>query len=80
MINDDENSEPKSCFLPVDLENTHIGKELNTLIECFTGVDSVRPYSHVSLRILIQIADILSFKNSCPFYDCLNSKSSNHVD
>jgi len=61
--------------IPIDIENTYMGGEMNCLLETISGIDSVQPYSDVSFRILSKIADVLTNNSSCPVF--LISKISN---
>lgn len=45
--------------IPIDIENTEIGKDIDTLLKCVSGVDTIEPYGDVSFRLLARIADVL---------------------
>ena len=54
---------------PIDIENSIIGRDMNVLIECISGVDTIQPYCDVSLRIIMRMADVLMYRHSCQPYD-----------
>ena len=54
--------------IPIDIENTFIGKEINTLIDCISGIETIIPYSDVSFRILARMADILMCRDALVYY------------
>jgi hypothetical protein len=49
------------------MENTTLGRNMNSLIDTISGNDTIQPYCDVSLRVFIRIADILMFRHSCDF-------------
>jgi hypothetical protein len=55
--------------IPIDIENSMLGRDINTLIETISGNDTIQPYSDVSLRVLMRIADILMYRHEYKFYD-----------
>ena len=54
--------------MPINIENTIIGRDIISCIECLTGSETLQPYSDVGLRIIIRIADILM--NNQKFFFC----------
>ena len=50
---------------------------MSGLIECMSGLDTINPFSDVSLRILIRVADVLMNKNNAVSFDILNDISDN---
>ena len=42
--------------VPVDIENTCIGREMNCLIETLQGASVVKTYGDVSFRVISRIA------------------------
>ena len=46
-----------------------LGRDINTMIETISGNDTIQPYSDVSLRVLMRMADILMFRHEYKFYD-----------
>ena len=56
-------------ILPVDIESTFLGREINNLLETISGVESVQPYSDVSFRIISKIADVLTTDNNCQAFN-----------
>ena len=68
MIYEDLHSSKKVKSIPVDIENTFIGKDIGCLIETISGPNSLHPYSDVSLRVLTRIADILQNRHFTEFY------------
>lgn len=57
--------------MPADLETSYIGQEISTLLDTISGVDSLQPYTDVSLRMLMSMADLLMGFYHCHFYDLL---------
>ena len=55
--------------IPIDIENSMLGREMNTLIPIISGSETVAPYCDVSLRILMRIADILMFSHVYKAYE-----------
>ena len=58
--------------IPIDIENSMLGREMNTLIPIISGSETVAPYCDVSLRILMRIADILMFSHVYRAYDIVS--------
>ena len=50
---------------------------MSGLIECISGLDTICPFSDVSLRVLMRIADVLMNKNYVVPFDILNDLSDN---
>jgi hypothetical protein len=50
---------------------------MSGLIECISGMDTIGPFSDVSLRILMRVADVLMNKNYVVPFDILNDNSDN---
>ena len=46
--------------LPINIENTFIGRNMEYLFRCMTGHESLDPRSLVSYRIVSRIADLLT--------------------
>jgi len=46
--------------IPMDIENTFIGRNMEYLFRCMTGHESLDPRSIVSYRIVSRIADLLT--------------------
>ena len=59
LINEDRKSTNRIKDIPIDIESTYIGKEVNTLLDCISGIETISPYSDVSFRILSRIGDVL---------------------
>ncbi len=58
----DEERFMEESFITIDIERTHLGKNLEYLIGFTGGENAVDPYHLVSFRILSQIADLLEGK------------------
>lgn len=65
--------------VPVDIENTCIGREMSCLIETIQGANSIQPYGDVSFRVIARMADVLMNRNNCHVYK-MNSNSREIVD
>lgn len=79
LIKEELYSSEKINELPIDLETTHIGSEINCLIEALSGLETLQPFSNVSLRVIMRMADVLMGKiNSYPF-DLTSSKLSTQI-
>ena len=68
LINEDRCSSPKIKTIAIDIETSMIGRDMNALLNTFTGMHSISPYSDVSLRVLIRIADMLMCRHVCNAY------------
>lgn len=68
-MQEDVNSSPTIKEVPIDIENTMMGRSIQCLIDCISGNDSIEPYSDVSLRIFMRMADILMFRHTCHYCD-----------
>lgn len=80
LITEEVNASERAAKLPCALEMTHLGREVSTLLECFTGPETVGPYSHVCLRLIMRIADLLMGKSLCqPTELDLLSKNSHQI-
>ena len=65
--------------LSIDIETTHIGSEINCLIEGLSGLETLQPFSNVSLRVIMRMADVLMGKlNTYPF-DLTSSKLNSQI-
>lgn len=60
LINEEFHSSEQVKTIPIDIENTYMGREMNCLLETIAGVESVQPYSDVSFRVISKIADVLT--------------------
>ena len=69
LINEDLHSSERVKTIPVDIENSWIGREMKCLIDTVTDVDTIQPYCDVSLRVIMRMADVLMCRNEYPFYD-----------
>jgi len=65
--------------VPVDIENTCIGREMSCLIETLQGANAIQPYGDVSFRVISRMADILMNRNHCQVYK-MNRNSREIVD
>jgi hypothetical protein len=56
---------------PVDIENTRLGREMSCLVNTLQpkrNSPAIEPYSDVSLRVLMRMADVLMYRHEClPF-------------
>jgi len=69
LIHEDLHSSERVKTIPVDIENSWIGREMKCLIDTITGVDTIQPYCDVSLRVIMRMADVLMCRNDYLFYD-----------
>ena len=69
LINEEYHSSEQVKVLPVDIENTFLGREINYLLEAIAGVESVQPYSDVSFRVISKIADVLTTDITCQAFN-----------
>ena len=65
MLNEDSFSSIKSKKVPCDIETTSMGDDMAAIINCFSGAETVAPYSDVSLRLMMRVADLLKGNNHC---------------
>lgn len=77
LINEDKKSTQVIKEIPIDIENTYIGKEINTLLDCISGIETISPYSDVSFRILARIADVLQGRDALQSYEIEEEKDTN---
>ena len=68
LSREDEYSSTMVKDVPVDIENTCIGREMSCLIETLQGANAVQPYGDVSFRIISRMADVLMNRNHCQVY------------
>ena len=68
LLAEDRKSTDMIEKFPIDIESTYIGKEVNTLLDCISGIETVSPYSEVSFRILARIADVLMSRDAMDSY------------
>ena len=59
VINEDKFSTKTVKEIPIDIESTLIGADMNCLLSTISGVETVAAYGDVSFRILNRIADLL---------------------
>ena len=65
MINEDACSSTMISTVPCDIEVTTMGRDIQTIINCFSGSETVHPYSDVSLRLIMRMADLLKGNHHC---------------
>jgi hypothetical protein len=68
LINEDLSSSEQVCRIPIDIENSLVGAEMNCLIDTISGQETIQPYSDVSTRVLMKIADVLMCRDEGKFY------------
>lgn len=59
--------------VPIDIETSFIGRDMNCLIDMVSGVETVSPYSDVALRVIMRMADLLMFITECPVKDYVDT-------
>jgi len=66
LINEDLYSSKLINKIPIDIENTKISEDVESLIFLLGGnsTSSLHPYSDVSVRVIMRIADILMHENN----------------
>ena len=69
LTNEDKFSSKLIKKLPIDIETTMFGREMHTLIESISGVESVEAYCDVSLRVIMRMADILMYRHTYKVYN-----------
>ena len=69
LINEEFHSSDQVKIVPIDIENTFLGREINNLLETIAGVESVCPYSDVSFRVISKIADVLTTDLNCQVFN-----------
>ena len=65
--------------LSIDIETTHIGSEINCLIEGLSGLETLQPFSNVSLRVIMRMADVLMGKLNIYPFDLTSSKLNSQI-
>lgn len=68
LISEELYSSPQVKEVPVDIENTFIGRDMNCLIETISGVHTIQAYSDVSFRVISKMADVLMNRQFCEVY------------
>ena len=68
LIYEDLRSSPRINRVPIDIENSLIGRNMSTLIETIIGVQTLQPYSDVSLRVIMKMADCLMHRHFVKYY------------
>lgn len=63
LISEDRFSTERVKQLPIDIENSIIGREIRHLMEVISGGETLQPYSDVSLRLIMRMADVLMFRH-----------------
>lgn len=69
LTNEDIFSSKLVKDIPIDIETTMFGREMHTLMECISGVETVEAYCDVSLRVIMRMADILMYRHSYKMFD-----------
>ena len=64
---EDIHSSERVKRIPLDIENTTMGRYMQPMIDTISGNDSIEPYCDVALRVLIRIGDILMFRHRSDF-------------
>jgi hypothetical protein len=69
LLNEERYSSPRIEKIPIDIENSFIGRDIICLVDTLRGSDTLEAYSDVSLRVLMRMADVLMFRHYCYTYD-----------
>lgn len=69
LLNEERFSSERIKKIPIDIENSLIGRDMPCLIETIVGVDSLSPFTDTSLRVLMRIGDVLMYRHYCYSYD-----------
>lgn len=69
LINEENYSSAKVLSTPIDIENSNLGREMSTLVDCIGGSESLSPYCNVSLRVMMRMADVLQFRHNYHGFD-----------
>jgi hypothetical protein len=69
LRNEEEFSTARVKRIPIDIENSYIGRGMNCLVDCLDGTDCLSPYTDVSLRVIMRIADVLMNKHECKVFE-----------
>lgn len=72
LINEEQHSSPMISSMPIDIENSFLGREMNCLLEAISGIECVQPYGDVSYRLISKIADVLTNSNTCQVFRISN--------
>ncbi len=79
LISEELYSSQQISELSIDIETTHIGSEINCLIEGLSGLETLNPFSNVSLRVIMRMADVLMGKINTYPYDSTSSKLNSQI-
>lgn len=63
LINEDLFSSDQVKLIPIDIENTCIGRDINCLMDTISGISLIQPYGDVAVRVLMRMADILQSRH-----------------
>lgn len=72
LMNEELYSTSRVGALPIDIENTVIGGNVNCLLSALQ--EYLHPYNNTSLRVIMRLADILMDRNYCKTYDINESE------
>jgi hypothetical protein len=73
LLNEERFSSSLVQRIPIDIENTLIGRDIGCLRETLDGHDSLTPYNDTSLRVLMRMADVLMYRHHFDYYDVSES-------
>lgn len=59
LLSEELYSSPRVGRVPIDIESSFIGQDMNCLVDAISGVETIQPYCDTSLRVIIRIADVL---------------------
>jgi len=66
---EDQFSSSKAKTVPIDIENTVMGREMNALLDAISSYEGVQPYCDVALRVLMRMADVLMYRHECQAFE-----------
>jgi hypothetical protein len=61
-------SSPLIQNIPIDIENSLIGKDMGCLLDTLGGSESLLPYCDTSLRVIMRMGDVLMYRHYCHVY------------
>jgi hypothetical protein len=76
LRNEDLYSLSQVQTVPIDIENTRMGREISCLMNTIQprrNSPALEPYSDVSLRVVMRLADVLMHRHDCLFFDMQES-------
>ena len=63
LKNENKFSSNQIHTVPIDIENTELGTNMQCLLDTISGNDAISPYKDVSFRVITRMADLLQARS-----------------